>query len=357
VAGSCSNRHEKSLLHRAVSFFSERRTNMPPVTDALVDLTNRFIRLLQDVIQDDGTLIYQAGFADESLNPVVDLFGLGPLKWSASSNLGVPPSAVLEFIPPSFPRPGGVRLKLARPVDPMTGSVVAGSLGTAMVVERFPDFLNAFVLKAAFELPEGPHGARDQWAVALVTREGGLTDDPTNGRVVATLQSLFRTIPVARLNSPFSNFVIIDPGFLPPETFAELFTSTWTGKSPPAFTLEVRVDRSTDRVEAWLTTSTYTGYRLFSNSFALFINKNATGTEPVLNTIGVAGAGLGITEMGGNGPVAVILRDFRVFGRFGPSRPWSLLRDGAATAVLTPFRVISNILARRPPRNAPPDND
>ena len=330
---------------------------MPPVTDALADLTNRFIRSLEDLVQDDGTLIYQAGFADENLNPVVDLFNLGPLKWSASSNLGVPSSAVSEFIPPSFPRPGGVRLNLARPVDPVTGSVVTGSLGTAMVVERFPDFLSFFVLKASYELPEGPHGSGDQWAVALVAREGALNDVPANRRIAATLQSLFRTIPVARLNSPFSNFTIIDPGFLPPGTFAELFSSTREGKSPPAFTLEIRADRSTDRVEAWLTTGTYTGYRLFSNSFAPFINRSATGTTPVLNTIGVAGAGLGITDMGGNGPVAVVLRDFRIFARFGPPEPWSLLRDVAAAAVLTPFRVLRDILAPRTPRNAPPDND
>jgi hypothetical protein len=342
---------------------------MPPVNDTVVTLTNRFIRVLEEFLQPDGPLIYQAGFGDESLTPVVDPFHLGPLKWSVTSNLAVPRDTVsMTYIPPSFPeagppRPGGVRLSLTRPIDLLTGSGILGIVGTTMVVERFPENVHTFALKATFELPVGPHGPGAQWVVALMARPGALIDDLTvreanNRRITATLQSYYDTSPSnpsprARLNSPFDLETIVDPGVLPRVTYDELFNPvvTATTERGPVFRMEMRVDRNTDRAEAWLFTSTYTGYRLFRSLFAPFVHP-ASGAP---NVIAVAGAGLAIGTTGGNGPVAVTLRDFRLYGRVGPRQPWSTLRELGAVAVLTPFRIIRNVLVGRPGTDVPPE--
>lgn len=342
---------------------------MPPVTDPVVTLTNRFIRVLEEFLQPDGPLIYQAGFGDESLTPVVDPFQLGPLKWSVTSNVAVPRDTVsMTYLPPSFPetgppRPGGVRLSLSRPTDLLTGSGIVGIVGTTMVVERFPENVRTFALKATFELPVGPHGPGDQWVVVLTARSGVLIDDVTireahYRRTTATLQSYYDASPTnpsprARLNSPFALETIVDPGALPKVTYDELFNPVVTAVTErgPSFRMEVKVDRSTDRAEAWLFTSTYTGFRLFRSLFAPFVHP-ASGAP---NVISVAGAGLAIGTTGGNGPVAVTLRDFRIHARVGSQDPWSSLRDLGAVAVLTPFRVIRNVLVGRPGTDVPPD--
>ena len=198
--------------------------------------------------------------------------------------------------------------------------------------------------------------------VILMVRPGALIDDLTvreanSRRITATLQSYYdasapNPSPRARLNSPFDVETIVDPGSLPRVAYDELFNPVVTAVTErgPVFRMEIRVDRSTDRTEAWLFTTTYTGYRLFRSRFSPFDDP----VSGVPNTIAVAGAGVAIGTAG-NGPVAVTLRDFRVYGRVGPRQPWSTLRDLAAVAVLTPLRMIRNILVGRPDTDTPPD--
>jgi hypothetical protein len=110
----------------------------------------------------------------------------------------------------------------------------------------------------------------------------------------------------ARLNSPLSETIIPDPGFVPQSTFEELFAPT---EIPPVVTLVVAVDRHSSIGQAWLFTSTYSGYRRFANVFAP-AHDAWTG---LLNTVKVVGCGVGMGGGKGQGPYAVTLRDFRIY--------------------------------------------
>jgi hypothetical protein len=309
---------------------------MPP-PDKLVDLTTRFIRQIQRLLEwwliGEGKLFYQAGFSDEGLTPVVDLFGQGALQWSVSRNLDNYPSAATKtYIAPRLPRSGAVRLTIEKPIDPATGKPVAGIVSNGLVAPQFSASCRAFKITATFERPVGPHGTGDRWAVVDLAREGEIKDLGTaQRRIGATLQSLCQPFGTAtctigaRLNVPFGT-LLTDLGLMPQLNFDALFNPP-PSKQPPTFTLELRADRVDGRAVAWLSMEGYLGMHLFTNDFV---------KRP--NPLDVAGINLSISD--GVGPVAVTLLDLRMFGRFDSDGALSRLRVAIGDALISMLQTL-----------------
>ena len=287
---------------------------------ALGNVANTVASAIARVIIGEPILFYKAGFADAEMNPENDLFGLGRLEVTPTINIANYPTAwtkVMVMVPPGvfgggfLPGKPGVRLTLTRPALP-AGDPVVGLAAVQAAVRKFPD-TTYFRVEATYALPVGPHGPGNRWSVTLTARKGSTTppvdDVPPGQRIAATLQSSFDSQPVARLNTVAPAVLLTpdrgglpDPGVLPQNVFDTLFDPSLPSADLPVFTMRLSVDRlSYGTARLW--TSGYSATHHFAHVYI-----------PVSNRLGAAGAGVAIGTDGGNGPVAVTLLNFQIWG-------------------------------------------
>ncbi len=167
------------------------------------------------------SLEYHVDFTQGTLNPVLDLPGIGPMKLGSTNTSGSNPSWTFEN--------GGLTLGLTQPA---TGDLVsAGVFATGV------DFGPGSILglRATFVAPTGPHADGTIWAVAVGARTGGGDDLATEVRGAATLQSRGST---ARMNA-------VDISVPPPPVplAPDVFNSIYSPTGPTPFTLDLIVDR------------------------------------------------------------------------------------------------------------------
>jgi hypothetical protein len=266
------------------------------------------------------TLIYQAGFENRALDPVVDVMHLGPLHPTQTASLGSDPlGPKLEMVPaqPAQGRPAGLRLKLARPLGADGTPLTTEAVAVGAVVHPFPPGLDLFMLTGRFELAEGPHGMPDAWAVTIQARQGDIPDTITDRRqrITVTLQSSYNAAATdpygARMNTP---------GGGPPGTPYPIPSGLGSGPWVPeavrdglysmepfrsGFKLEQLVDRRADIGRAGLHA------RIHSNPYIerrWFVHDLIGISKGPITT-----AGFMLAIAGGNGPVEVTVTDFRIY--------------------------------------------
>lgn len=266
------------------------------------------------------SLVYQAGFANRALEPVVDVLHLGPLHPTQTASLGSDPlEPKLEMIPaqPAQGRPAGLRLMLERPLgadgNPLTTNLVA----VGAVVNPFPAGLELFMLTGRFELASGPHDVPDAWAVTVQARQGDIPDAITDRRqrITVTLQSSYNAAATdsygARMNTPGGGpvgtaFPIpngLGSGPWVPDAVRDAVYSMDPFRS--GFELEQLVDRRADIGRAGLQA------RFHSNPYIerrWFVHDLIGISKGPITTVGFM-----LAIAGGNGPVQVTVTDFRIY--------------------------------------------
>ena len=290
------------------------------VIDDVVAGTADVVKASGHLLAGVTTLVYQAGFANRAMDPVVDVLQLGPLHLTQTTNLGSDPlESKLEMIPaqPAQGRPAGARLKLARPLGVDGAPLTTETIAVGAVVHPFPASLELFMLTARYELAEGPHGVPDAWAATVQARQGDIPDTITDRhqRIVVTLQSSYNAAATdsygARMNTP---------GGGPPGTPYPIPSGLGSGPWVPiavrdavysmepfrsGFGLELLVDRRADAGRAGLHarfhSNPYTERRWFAHDL-IGITKGAITT-----------AGFMLAIAGGNGPVAITVTDVRIY--------------------------------------------
>lgn len=266
------------------------------------------------------SLVYQAGFTNRAMDPLVDVLGLGPLQLTQTANLGADPlEAKLDMIPaqPAQGRPAGARLTLERPLGADGSPLTTETIAVGLVGNPFPAGLDLFMITGRFELAEGPHEVPDAWAVTVQARQGDVPDTITDRRqrITVTLQSSYNAAASdlygARMNTP---------GGAPPGTPYPIPSGLGSGPWVPeavrdavysmepfrsGFELELLVDRRADIGRAGLHA------RFHSNPYIerrWFVHDLIGVSKGAINT-----AGFMLAIAGGNGPAAVTITDFRIY--------------------------------------------
>jgi hypothetical protein len=258
------------------------------------------------------TLVYETNFDDGTLSPSLDALGMGPMWVTDTLIAGTNPSAVLQN--------GGVTMSITRPAGAPPGPV---DVGVVVVPVSF-DVGSIVGMRAVYELPVGPHGPTDSWAVGLVARTGPVGDLPAALRAVATFQV---NGTGARLNTPFATTPAGLPN-IPQSVYDAIF---FPGDADPAtLTLELVVDRTTGFGYASLTSGNYFISRsnfLFSNFGASF-GPPITALEP---TIAIAN-GIDTTA-------SVRVLDFQIFTSVPEPSTWAVF--GCGLIMLAAGRIVA----------------
>ena len=289
------------------------------VFEDVVASTGEIVKATGHLLAGVTTLVYDAGFADRAMHPVLDVLNMGELHLTQGASLGNDPlDPKLEIIPaqPALGRPWGARLTLERPLGADGTPLATGTIGVGAVVDSFPPGLELFMITARFELADGPHGTGHTWAATVQARQGEILDTITDHRqrIVVSLQSAYNTAAAdygARMNTP---------GGAPPGTPYPIPTGLGTGPWLPnavrdvvysqdpyrsQFQLELLVDRRADVGRAGLHSRFHSNPFMQRRWFAhdlIGVNKG---------TITCAGFVLAIAA--GNGPVTVTVTEFRIY--------------------------------------------
>jgi hypothetical protein len=321
-------------------------------------------------------LLYQAGFADRNLAPVLDPLHLGPMRLTTTNAIPVSDD-MMDMIPPSSALPhGAARFTIRRP-----SSGPSGTIGIGPVVHPFPSNLEVFRISATFSRPLGPHGPTDSWAVVVHAREGCVPDTATRDtRITVTLQSAFDiedNVPGARMNTVGGAPVGTTPPFgtgkgngefIPNDVFNQLFLSSGTIAAAPAdhtadelelpqpsresvFTLDLLVDRVASVGHATLYVRAAEGEDGYiadpGPGYLIGYSENRPFIHPYIpfapaNVIGAAGINIALAAS--NGPASVTLRDFRIYGLTRWDRTHGLFTTGLEAEVASAYRSVRRLL-------------
>ena len=226
-------------------------------------------------------LVYEVTFANGTLDPSIDLLGVGPLKEGDAQVPGSNPTAT--------PQDGELMLQVTRPAS----AIGPASVGVFATPVSFGQ-RTAFEERATFIKPVGPHEAGDVWAAgALSARTGDNTDLASDTRVVATLQVAGQHLRLNAVGSKSSTFVN-----LPDDTYTAIFDPN----NPQPFTLDLMIDRVSGAARVSLTI----GDRTFSRNvnFPAF----QANSGPVITAVG---PGIAIATALDE-TASVHLRDFQI---------------------------------------------
>ena len=235
---------------------------------------------------DDLQLVYQATFANGSLESGIDPLKIGALKFGDTGQADINPTWTAVQ--------GDYLVSVSRPTNstaPAFPTYIAGIYATPV---NF-DVGSIVRLRGTFVAPVGPHNSTDVWAVSVGVRTGGvgpLTDSP----------GAFVTFQVrgdgARLNTPGSSVSANLPN-VPQEVYDAIFNPT----DPQPFTIEMSVDRVNGRGEATLKVGDVVVSRPYE--FAIF----TADSGPAITNVGLnIAAGNTLGQL-----VSVRMRDFQIF--------------------------------------------
>ncbi len=228
-------------------------------------------------------LVYQATFANGSLQSGIDPLKIGPLKLGASGEPGINPSWV--------PSKGDYAIGVTRPVGLTGPAVISGIYATPV------DFDTGSIvgLRATFVAPVGPHNSTDVWAITVVVRPGGV--DPLIADPLASVTFQVRGIG-ARLNTPGAATPAAFPN-VPQEIYDAIFDED----DPQPFTLEMLVNRREGYGEA----SLKVGDAVFSRTYEFAVFRANSG--PAITNVG---ANIAVANAAG-GTASVRLRSFEIY--------------------------------------------
>jgi hypothetical protein len=282
--------------------------------------TNALTTLLRSLAQSlvgEPYLFYQVTFKDGVRWPIIDLYHLGDLKRTMSTNISGYPE-VFSAIPAFGPgtTAGGIALRLSRPIhaDPTQPSINAG----LVVLNPFPADASALMVRATCLQLEGPHGESDVWGCVVHAREGGIDDIAQRKDAIRlALQTSLRPAPDPGLLIPSKPGVrMVTPGsttdsglndWFPDAVYKQLFPTLLTNLTieHSTFTLELRISRSgPPAVVSFCTSCT-------GSSFS----KSREFRHPELARVGsLTAAGVNIAIPQGNGPASMIVKDFQLLG-------------------------------------------
>jgi hypothetical protein len=224
---------------------------------------------------------YLVTFANDSLEPLVDNAGLGPMTIGDSQDTDSNPTVT--------PRSGGMLLQITRPSTAPAAPVSVGvfatpvSFGPGKVVEE----------RATFISPVGPHDGTI-WAVGVGARTGNNNDLAAETRNVATFQVRGTSAKLNAVGATVPTSVV-----LPQNIYDAIFNLD----DPQPFTLELRIDRVTGNGTVSLTVND----QVFSHGF----QPKAFGTDPGGPVITAVGPSIAIGT-GSDQTASVRLREFRM---------------------------------------------
>jgi hypothetical protein len=216
---------------------------------------NALTTLLRSITQwfvGEPFVFYRVTFKDGTRTPIIDLYHLGDLKTTTSTNISGY-TGVFSATPALGPgtSEGGIALRLTRPThaDPALPTINGG----LVVLNPFPADASVLMVRATGFQLEGPHAVTDAWGPVVHAREGDLADvaqSPTAIRLA--LQTAVRVDP-GLLPSGTPGVRMVTPGgtpsgldeWFPDSVFQELFPTLLTNITieHSAFTLDLRISR------------------------------------------------------------------------------------------------------------------
>src|SRR5688500_14821447 len=103
-----------------------------PQTDSFTQMLNSIGSGFAQFLVGQPRLVYQAGFADRNLGPVVDVFHLGPMHVTTTNAIPVS-DEMMDMIPASAALPNGAaRFTIRRPA-----SIPSATIGIGPAVHPF----------------------------------------------------------------------------------------------------------------------------------------------------------------------------------------------------------------------------
>jgi hypothetical protein len=235
-------------------------------------------------------LVYQATFANGSLEPTPDLLGVGAM---------VPGD---PLIPDSNPTvsfaPGEAVVSIHRPLGLSPDDIPSETLWALPVNFGRGSIVR---IKATFIAPVGPYATTGGFAMGLVGRTGAKDDLAAETRVATTVN--VRPNQLVRLNVPFGSVETTNM-VLPQSVKDAIFSTT----DPQPFTLTLTIDRTNGTGKSELKV----GDQVFTLTFTLADFLKDGGP-----TITAVGPGIAVNSNGPGQTASVHVRDFRIYTNVG----------------------------------------